>query len=101
VLLTRRGSSLARIYSVVVDAAARGQGLGAKLVSQAEAAARAAGCRAILLEVRVDNRAAAALYARAGYLQAARLRGYYDDGSDGVRLRKSLVPAGILRPAPR
>lgn len=91
VLFTRRGSGIARIYSVVVAPAARGQGLGAALVRTAQDWARHAGLHTLSLEVRADNAAARALYARLGYIEHARLPGYYDDGADGLRLRKSLV----------
>ena len=41
------------------------------------AAARAAGCRAVLLEVRASNDAARALYTRHGFTTAGRRRRYY------------------------
>ncbi|WP_028080138.1 GNAT family N-acetyltransferase [Solimonas soli] len=91
ILLTRRGSTIARIYSVVVDPIARGLGLGRRLVQVAERGARAAGCAAVSLEVREDNAAARALYASLGYAERQRLPGYYDDGGDGLRLRKVLA----------
>ena len=90
ILLMRRGSATARIYSVVVDPAARGLGLGRRLVQTAERGARDAGCDAVSLEVREDNAAARALYASLGYAERQRLPGYYDDGGDGLRLRKVL-----------
>ncbi|NKF20789.1 GNAT family N-acetyltransferase [Solimonas marina] len=90
VLLTRRGASVARIYSLVVEPQARGQGIGQQLVQTAEQAARRARKRTVSLEVREDNAAARALYARLGYIEACRMRGYYDDGMDGLRLRKAL-----------
>ncbi len=80
----------ARIYSVVVVPAARGTGLGDRLVAAAEAAAEAAGREAMTLEVREDNAAARALYAKRGYTVSEHLHGYYDDGVDGLRLRKPL-----------
>ena len=91
ILLTRRDSKIARIYSVVVAPAVRGQGLGSRLVKSAEAAARAAGCREISLEVREENAAARRLYARSGYAEDRRLAGFYEDGADGLRLRKRLL----------
>ena len=90
ILLLPQRWRAARIYSVVVDPAARGAGVGARLVAAAEAAARAAGREAVSLEVRSDNAAAQAMYAKLGYVTAQPLPGYYDDGADGLRLRKTL-----------
>ena len=90
ILLLRANGSSSRIYSVVVAPAARGQGLGDRLVAQAERAARAEGRQRLRLEVRSDNAAARALYQRRHYQQVAALSRYYDDGADGLRLEKSL-----------
>jgi len=90
ILLTRKGSRIARIYSVVVAPQARGRRFGERLVSAAEIEARALGLQAISLEVRADNAAARALYAKLGYQEVAVLAGYYEDGGDGLRLRKAL-----------
>ena len=91
ILLTRRGTRVARIYSIVVAPEARGQGLAARLLRGAEAEARTARCHEMSLEVREDNLAARALYARCGYAEVALLPAYYDDGGDGVSLRKLLA----------
>lgn len=90
ILLTRANSGVARIYSLVVDPELRGFGLGRRLVGTAERAARSAGLSTMSLEVREDNAAARALYARLGYCEHARLSGYYEDGAAGLRLRKAL-----------
>ena len=90
ILLTRKRSSGARIYSVVVDAHARGQGLGVRLVRAAESWARSKHCTFIYLEVREDNTAARALYRKLGYREAAPLPGFYEDGADGLRLARDL-----------
>lgn len=90
VMLTRRGSTRARIYSVAVDPAARGRGLAKALVQQAESAARAGGCQRMQLEVREDNTAARGLYGSLGYEVREQLAGYYDDGGDGLRLEREI-----------
>lgn len=90
ILLLRANASSSRIYSVVVAPAARGQGLGARLVASAERAARAEGRQRLRLEVRSDNAAAQVLYQRRGYREVAILAGYYEDGADGLRLEKLL-----------
>lgn len=90
ILLLRANSSVSRIYSVVVAPAARGQGLGDRLVACAERAARTEGSHRLRLEVRCENVAARALYQRRGYRQVAALNHYYEDGADGLRLEKLL-----------
>jgi len=88
ILLLRSRTQVARIYSVVVADEARGQGLAQRLVARAEKEARSLAKKAITLEVREDNVAARGLYAKLGYSEANRLPKYYDDGADGLRLRK-------------
>lgn len=90
-LLTRAGSAWARLYSLVVDPAAQGRGLGRALLADAESQARRAGCAGLRLEVRQDNVAAHALYATAGYQRLAALPGYYQDGADGWRYVRDWV----------
>ena len=89
--LFRSNSSVARVYGLCVAQAARGRGIGRKLLSKAEKGARRRGCRAIRLEVRSDNRAALALYKASRYAPIRALPGYYADGCDGIRLQKTLV----------
>ncbi|HWU68165.1 MAG TPA: GNAT family N-acetyltransferase [Stenotrophobium sp.] len=92
ILLTRARSRAARIYSVVVDPVARGRGIAQRLLRAAEATARKRGIAAITLEVRADNAAARALYRKHGYAEIRTLPVFYDDGADGVKLRKTLRP---------
>ena len=89
-LFLRRGSDLARLYSLATAAAARGRGVGRALLCAIEAQAAARGVRRIRLEVRRDNTAAVALYERHGYRRVAALDAYYDDGADAWRYEKTL-----------
>ena len=85
-----------RIYSVVVDPQARGFGAGRALVLAAEQCARETGRDSIFLEVRVDNAAARAMYEKLGYAKESELPRFYEDGVDGLRLRKELrIPAPL------
>ncbi len=97
VVLFRRGARTARLYSIAVDAAARGRGYGAALLDAAERLARKRGCTGMRLEVRTDNRAAIALYERRGYRRRERLAGFYENGSDAWRYDKDL---GAVTPKP-
>ncbi len=89
-LFVRRGSAVARLYSIAVDPAQRGAGLGALLLADVEQLARNAGRGILRLEVRADNVAAIALYRRAGYREQGRIPGYYEDGCDALRFDKAL-----------
>jgi ribosomal protein S18 acetylase RimI-like enzyme len=60
---------LLNIHDIFVDASARGLGIGAMLLEQIEAKARALNCGRITLEVRKDNRVARALYRKVGFDQ--------------------------------
>ena len=90
ILLTRRNSCVARIYSVVVAPQARGRSFGERMVRAAQTEALKLGLKQIKLEVRVDNAAARALYAKLGYVESEALPGYYEDGADGLRLCNTL-----------
>lgn len=87
----RRGSRIARLYSIAVDPLARGRGTGSLLLADVEALARADGASALRLEVRLDNQAAIALYRARHYREFARLHGYYDDGIDALRFEKRMA----------
>ena len=95
VLLFRRTSRIARIYSISVAEAARGTGLSDALLSESEDISRQRGCVAIRLEVRETNSRAKRLYERHGYRVMARAAGYYPDGEAALKMEKPL--AGLSR----
>ncbi|HUD43898.1 MAG TPA: GNAT family N-acetyltransferase [Dokdonella sp.] len=90
VVFFRKGSDLARLYSMAVAEHARGRRVGEQLLEAAEQAALRSGCRRLRLEVRAGNLAAQRLYERNGYRRLAALPGYYEDGEDGWRYEKAL-----------
>src|SRR6266566_4157003 len=81
VVLYRKNSSAARLYSLVVDPRHRGRGLGKRLLDAAEAAARRRGRRTMSLEVRPRNRDAHKLYQRCGYARSVTIEDFYEDGT--------------------
>jgi len=91
VLLFRRDSRHARIYSLAVAPAARRKGLARRLLAYAETASRRRGLSGIVLEVREDNEAALALYLSAGFRRIGRRLNYYEDSATAARLEKKLV----------
>lgn len=91
-VLFRRGSRRARLYSLAVDPRHRRAGAATRLLSAIEKRVRGRGLLALTLEAGVANEAAATLYRRKGYRLLARLGPYYADGSHADRWIKSLAP---------
>lgn len=91
-VLLRRGTSLARLYSFAVAPARQGAGVGRTLLHAAEREAVARHALVMRLEVRPDNSAAIALYRAAGYRQFGRHMDYYEDHAEALRFEKRLVP---------
>jgi ribosomal protein S18 acetylase RimI-like enzyme len=89
-VLFRKGSSVARLYSIAVDGTQRGAGLGGRLLADAEGVAANRRKRALRLEVREDNLPAIRLYQGRGYRLIGRYVGYYADKTDALRYEKPL-----------
>jgi ribosomal protein S18 acetylase RimI-like enzyme len=90
VVFFRKGSRVARLYSIASKPEARGKGVGSALIAAVEGAARARRCESLRLEVRTDNETAMRLYERLGYRQIGRYARYYQDGADAWRYEKVL-----------
>jgi ribosomal protein S18 acetylase RimI-like enzyme len=89
----------ARLYSLAVDPALRGQGWGGRLLAAGEDWMREQGLRVCRAEVKADNQAARRLYASQGYREAGALPDYYGAGLDGIRLVKQLDAKRCMRAA--
>ena len=89
-MIFRRDSAAARIYSLAVAEGFRGQGIGRALMQALEKAARRR-CRSELrLEVASQNADAIALYQRYGFREFGHRPNYYADGDTALRMRKPL-----------
>lgn len=90
------GGEVADIMTVAVSPAARGRGLGRRLLDELEARAAARRAASVMLEVRADNTPAIGLYERAGYAVVSTRRRYYQPGDvDALVMRKNLSDRGI------
>lgn len=94
-VLFRRGTSRARLYSIAIAVQARGTGLGKQLLERIEACALEHNCGCLRLEVRTDNPTAIALYERNGYRRFALIHDYYEDHADALRLEKRIRSASV------
>jgi len=87
----------ADVQTLAVDRAAQGHGLGRRLLDALVAEARRRDIGDVLLEVRAENEAAQALYARAGFERISIRRGYYRPGGTDahvLRLRLHATDGG-------
>jgi [ribosomal protein S18]-alanine N-acetyltransferase len=80
------GRRTGRIYSMVVDQAARGRKIGRKLLDALLEDLRTRGVERVYLEVQKSNAAAIALYQRAGFRGIGVLPDYYGPGEDGLHM---------------
>ena len=92
VVLYRRGTSVARLYSLVVHPDYLRRGIARALLVAAESEAGKRGCRDLRLEVRPDNFPAIRLYRKEGYAVTGAAEKFYEDGTDALRMRKNLDP---------
>lgn len=88
-LLERPRFANLRIYSVATVPEARGLGIGQSLLDRAAEYARERNVREITLEVNIANTTALALYRKNGFSTTSRLPGYYHDGTDGWRMKRT------------
>jgi ribosomal protein S18 acetylase RimI-like enzyme len=85
------------LYWIVVDPASQGKGVGTELLRAVEAKLRTDDGRLIVVETSSRGQYAPtrAFYERRGYVQAARLPGYYAPGDDLIIYLKDLTH-GVL-----
>ena len=91
-VLFNRATSVARLYSIAVDARARGRGVGKTLVAAAERATWDADRAYLRLEIRRDNTASQRLFQGLGYRRFGVLSNYYQDHMEALRYEKQLAP---------
>jgi ribosomal protein S18 acetylase RimI-like enzyme len=84
----RRG--VGHVITLDVDPGARRSGLGSRLMRTLEARFAEQGCRSVLLEVAVNNRAALTFYKAHGFSVTKTLRRYYPGGLDGLVMGKKI-----------
>lgn len=86
------------VQTVAVRADRQGRGWGGMLLAALLTEAHNRGCTQVLLEVRADNTAALALYARLGFAALSTRGRYYADGTDALILRHILTPVEASGP---
>jgi ribosomal-protein-alanine N-acetyltransferase len=90
VTCTRAGASSAEVISIAVDPAARGKGVASILLKSTFRRLRRRGVPRVSLMVKVTNRAARRFYEKWGFTRVRLVKGYYEDGRDGIRMLAEL-----------
>jgi [ribosomal protein S18]-alanine N-acetyltransferase len=91
----------ATVMTIGVARAHQGRGVGTRLLAALLDRARQDRAASVLLEVRVDNEPALALYERFGFTRMGRRRGYYQpENVDAWTMRLDLTAAGAAREQP-
>ncbi|WP_192181242.1 peptidase C39 family protein [Mesorhizobium amorphae] len=101
VVLFRKGSGVARLYSIAIGPYFGGLGIGRQLLAAAEEAAFEHDRMLLRLEVREDNLRAIRIYEQGGYRKIGRELGYYEDGATALRYEKTLrgeIPVATIVP---
>jgi len=90
IVLFRRGSGVARLYSIAVAPEHAGAGVGRLLLAEAEDVAYDKDRMILRLEVRDDNARAIRVYEKAGYRRIGVEPDYYEDHAAALRYEKVL-----------
>ena len=91
IVLYKKGSSLARLYSIAIDPSQKGKGLGKKLLAVLEESAVKKKAAFMRLEVASKNTAAKSLYMSQGYYQFNVKKDYYENHDSALCFEKILV----------
>lgn len=86
----RRLGTRAELVSVAVDPAFLGKGAALALMESTQRRLRRRKVRQLGLMVKVTNQRARAFYEKFGFRKLRLVRGYYEDGADGLSLAKDL-----------
>ena len=86
IMLFRKNSEVARLYSIGVMPGHQGRGVGLLLLKTCERRRRRRA--RIRLEVRADNAPAIGLYRSRGYAEFGQRQHYYPDLTDALRFEK-------------
>ncbi len=89
-VIFRARTGIGRIYTFAVDPAARGHGIGRRLLMAMERETRRRGRDRISVEANPKNRAARRTYEGRGFTVCGFLPRFYEDGSDALKLIKDL-----------
>ena len=86
----RSGSPAAEVISIAIDPAAREKGAASALMTSTIRRLRRRGISRLTLMVKWTNKPARRFYEKWGFTKVRRVKGYYEDGKDGIRMALQL-----------
>lgn len=92
-VIMRKGTRLARLYSIAIDKNIEGKGIGRQLMLALEAQTVEAGKLFLRLEVEKTNERAIGLYKSMGYIIFGDYHHYYENNGDAFRMQKPIRQA--------
>jgi ribosomal protein S18 acetylase RimI-like enzyme len=92
-VIMRKGTRLARLYSIAVDQNIEGRGIGRQLLLALENKTVAAGKLFLRLEVEKTNQRAISLYQSVGFKIFGDYPHYYENNGDAFRMQKAIRQA--------
>ena len=87
---TRADGSSAELISIAVDPAARGKGAASVLMQSTLRRLRRRGIPRVSLMVKVTNDPARRFYEKWGFTRLRRIKEYYEDAQDGIRMLREV-----------
>lgn len=90
VILFRKNSKLARLYSIAVHPEFQQRGIAQQLYHAIENETQKKGYQEIRLEVRKDNVSAIRFYEKNAYQAFGEYEQFYEDKADALRMKKTL-----------
>lgn len=91
ILVLRKRSEIARIYSFAVDKSYRGTMTAKNFYEYLEKFLRKEHKRVITLEVKITNHAAIRFYEKNGFVRSGLYKDYYEDHSNAYRMQKVIA----------
>ncbi|MDR0762376.1 MAG: ribosomal protein S18-alanine N-acetyltransferase [Campylobacteraceae bacterium] len=87
-LLLRKNSKKARVYSIAVKKEFGSQGVGFALLEKSFTYAKSIDKKGIKLEVNITNTRAIGLYEKSGFVKKGIISNYYPNGADAMLMEK-------------
>jgi ribosomal protein S18 acetylase RimI-like enzyme len=99
IILLRKNSPIARLYSIAVDPTLQGLKIGQTFLVYLEKLCLKLDCREIRLEVRQDNLTAIQFYKKNQFKILKEIKNFYEDDMTAIQMSKSILAPVVNSPS--